>query len=246
MTLQGKLPTIFHITHWKAGSQWIHKILLAIAADRIVRPVLDEKQFLEVPLLDGAVYPTAYVTREQFFSVSLPGNYRKFIIIRDLRDTLVSGYFSIRFSHPAIDDRLTRWRTYLESNTTEAGLMMLMHEWLPSSARIQKSWLDAGERLFRYEELLGRDFEILDDILNGECELNVPSERLRDVIENNRFENLTGGRKPGQEEVTAHERKGVVGDWQNHFTPMVEETFNEQFGQLLVSAGYQLKSGDVR
>lgn len=24
-------PTVFHITHWKAGSQWIHKILREVA-----------------------------------------------------------------------------------------------------------------------------------------------------------------------------------------------------------------------
>ncbi len=58
--------TIFQVIHWKAGSQWIHRILKEIAQERIVDPKIDAKQFLETPLVCGAVYPTVYVTSNQF------------------------------------------------------------------------------------------------------------------------------------------------------------------------------------
>src|SRR5438132_1635162 len=93
-------PTIFHITHWKAGSQWVHKILNSCALSRIVRPQVNELQFLNEPLQAGKIYPTVYVTKQQFDSVKLPADWRRFVIIRDLRDTLISGYFSIKVSHP--------------------------------------------------------------------------------------------------------------------------------------------------
>lgn len=237
-TTQNQQPTIFHITHWKAGSQWLYKILREIALERIVAPQLDEKQFLDAPLVCGAVYPTVYVTKEQFHSVALPENYRKFIIIRDLRDTLVSGCFSIRYSHAVIDERLARWRKRLDAITIEEGLLMLMNEWLPMSAKIQESWIEAGEKFIRYEDLLDKDAEILEELLIGHCEIPVTPERLREVVVANRFENLTGGRKPGEENLMAHERKGISGDWKNYFTPMVTYKFNERYGNLLVRAGY--------
>ena len=233
-------PTVFHITHWKAGSQWLYKILLDLVPERIVPPQLDEKQFLELPLVRGAVYPTVYVTKEEFGSVALPRNYRKFIIIRDLRDTLISGYFSIRYSHAVIDQRLARWREYLDSTSIEGGLLMLIDEWLPMSAQIQESWIDSDERIIRYEELLDNDINILEDVLIGECQLDVSRERLRGVVVKNRFESLTGGRKSGVEDISAHERKGVAGDWRNHFTPVVANRFDERYGALLTRAGYAL------
>ena len=231
-------PTIFHITHWKAGSQWLYKILREIAPERIVAPQIYEKQFLDSPLVKEAIYPTVYVTKEQFHSVVLPDNYRKFIIIRDLRDTLVSGYFSIRYSHAIIDEQLGRWRERLEAMTIEDGLLMLMNEWLPASSRIQQSWVEAGETFIRYEDLLEKDSEILEELLIGTCEIKVTRERLHEIIVENRFENLTGGRKRGEENLIAHERKGISGDWKNYFTPQVTEKFIEQYGKMHLDAGY--------
>ena len=37
-----------------------------------------------------------------------------------------------------------------------------------------------------------------------------------------RFENLSEGRKRGEENIAAHTRKGIAGDWQNYFTPKIK------------------------
>jgi hypothetical protein len=84
------LPAIFHVTHWKAGSQWRNKILNRCVGDRVVFAEDDTAQFLHRPLLAGHVYTTCYVTRHEFYSVRLPEPWRRFVVIRDLRDTLVS------------------------------------------------------------------------------------------------------------------------------------------------------------
>src|SRR6476620_11750349 len=112
-------PSIFHVTHWKAGSQWLYRILKELAPERTVTPLLGRKHFLEEPLRAGFVYPTVYVTREQFHSVRLPDDHRRFLVIRDLRDTLVSGYYSIRYSHPMQDARMVKWRAHLEAASVE-------------------------------------------------------------------------------------------------------------------------------
>lgn len=238
---QAGVPTVFHVTHWKAGSQWIYRILQEIAQDRIIPPQIEEKQFLNNPLVCGAIYPTVYVTKEQFQSVAVPENYRSFVIIRDLRDTLVSGYFSIRYSHAVIDERLARWRERLEKSSVEEGLLILLDEWLPMSARIQQSWLQAGEQCIRYEDLLVEDYEILEKLLIDQCEIAVSRERLHEVVIANRFENLTGGRQPGEENLLAHERKGIAGDWRNYMTSLLTEEFNKRYGGLLNAGGYGLE-----
>jgi sulfotransferase family protein len=238
--MEASTPTIFHITHWKAGSQWIHRILLnCIPESKIVRPEVDEVQFLQRSLEDGKVYPTVYVTQEQFYSVRLPTVWKRFVVIRDLRDTLVSGYFSIRYSHKTIIPRLTEWREALHEMDEAEGLIFLMDEWLPASAKIQKSWQRSNEPIYRYEDLLGNDLDILETILLKKCQLPLEPTRFRQIVLDCRFEQMSGGRKRGEENVMAHERKGVAGDWRNHFDQQVTQAFKERFAALLIETGYE-------
>ncbi len=233
-------PTIFHITHWKAGSQWVYKILRECVPDLIVAPQVYETQFLCEKLQSGKVYPTVYITKEQFDNVELPVDWRRFIVFRDLRDTLISGYFSMKVSHPVVDQRIMYRRQKLLDLSLEDGLIFLIDEWLINSAMIQQSWLDAGEPFLRYEDLIANDLEILPPVLLNDCQLPVSSEKLEEVIVANRFDKLSGGRAPGQEDITSHARKGIAGDWKNYFTPRVERIFNAKFGDLLDRAGYKV------
>lgn len=230
--------TIFHITHWKAGSQWIHRILTDCAPDRIILPVNPVKHFLEAPIIEGAIYPTVYVTKDQFYSVSLPPEYCKFIVIRDLRDTLISGYFSVLYSHQVLDDDMEQCRKYLVSASIQSGLLHMIEIWLPTVAAIQQSWLKSGDEIIRYEDLLVNDFSILEDTLITRGRLRIARQDFQGVIEKYRFENFSG-RKRGQEDIASHERKGLPGDWKNHFTRAVAKSFNDKFGKLLVEAGYE-------
>jgi hypothetical protein len=233
-------PTVFHITHYKAGSRWIHRILRNCVKDRIVVVHDELREFLEDPIKPGGVYSAVYVTREQFESVSVPPDSRRFVIIRDLRDTLVSGYFSLKLSHAKFEvDDVTSFRGRLQTMGFEDGLMQTLEEWLPVNAEIQRSWVEAGEPVIRYEDLLERDYEILEPTLLERCELGVPRGRLRRAIENQSFEQLSGGRSRGEEALDSHYRKGIAGDWQNYFTEPVKDAFKERWGQLLIATGYE-------
>jgi lipopolysaccharide transport system ATP-binding protein len=204
-----------------------------------VAPKVDAGQFLIDPVRPGRVYPTLYVTREQFERVELPPRARAFVVIRDLRDTLVSAYFSILFSHPTLHESIPRVRGRLSECSKEDGLLFLLDEWLDACAQIQSSWLEASEPIIRYEDLLERDYELLWWVLLRRCELPVEAPRLRTVVESNRFEVLTGGRCRGDEDPNSHERKGVSGDWRNHFSPRVTDEFKARYGALLIAAGYE-------
>jgi lipopolysaccharide transport system ATP-binding protein len=236
-----KPPTtsVFHVTHYKAGSQWVHRILHALAYDRLVSPVPDRSQFFRQPILPGKVYPTVYATKQEFDTVALPRRWRRFVVIRDIRDTLVSAYFSFKNSHERVQRSIDVRRAALNSLNTEDGLLYLIDTWLPTIAQMQWSWLAAGEELIRYEDLLERDEEILERVLLGHCRLEVTPEKLREVVRANRFEARTGGRKPGEEDVNCHERKGIAGDWKNHFTARIFEAIVPRYSSLLVATGYE-------
>ena len=232
------LPALIHVTHQKAGSQWVYAILKAAFPERIVPPAMCNKHFLETPVKQGKVYPTVYATKEEFDLGRLPEKWHRFVVVRDLRDTMISAYFSIRYSHPPIG-AIPRWRALLNQMDQEEGLIWVLREWLPWAAKIQLSWWMAGERLIRYEDLLRDDVRIFRQLIVEEARWPIAPERLEEIVVAHRFENLTGGRRRGEENVKEHVRKGVAGDWRNYFTPRIKELFKAHYGGVLVALGYE-------
>jgi lipopolysaccharide transport system ATP-binding protein len=232
-------PTVFHITHWKAGSQWIYKILSRCLPELIVQPQIEEAQVRCYPIRKGHVYPTVYLTRPEMNRIEVPPDSRRFVVIRDLRDTLVSAYFSFKVSHPILKRGLRSTRNALLGLGEEDGMLYLMETFLPLCADVQISWLNSGELLLKYEDLLRDDYRLLEHALIEHCGLAIDRQTLKSAVAANRFETLTGGRPPGVEDVSAHERKGVAGDWRNYFSPRLKAVFNLRFGGVLVAAGYE-------
>jgi lipopolysaccharide transport system ATP-binding protein len=233
---------VFHLTHHKAGSQWVNRILHALVPGRVVEPEVFNGHFLRRPVEPGKVYPTLYLTREQFQSVKLPADHRRFVVVRDLRDTLVSLYFSRRNSHRIMHAGMKAQRGVLSELSPEEGLLYLMQEELGRVAQVQWSWLAAGEELIRYEDMLERDEEILARVLLHKCRLGVDPGTFHETILAHRFE-AWSGRRPGEEDENAHERKGVAGDWRNHFTGRVVDDFKKRYGSLLIATRYEKDFG---
>lgn len=67
----------------------------------------------------------------------------------------------------------------------------------------------------------------------------ITPERLQQIVDANQFTKLAGGREPGQEDVKSHYRKGVAGDWRNHFNEEHIALFKENFNDLLIRLGYE-------
>lgn len=229
---------LLHITHWKAGSQWIRQVLEQLFAPRIVAPEPQEAQFLDRPLNTAAVYPTVYVSKWQFDSVPQADAMRRFVVIRDLRDTLVSMYFSFRGVHAVHTHRQATVRAALLSLPPESGLVYLTETVLEYCALIQRSWLDSGERLYRYEDLIQADVDTFRSMIVESGGQPVPDDKIHAVVESRRFERVTG-RARGVEDVGSHDRKGVAGDWKNHFSRRVRESFGRRYGDLVVQTGYE-------
>ena len=66
----------------------------------------------------------------------------------------------------------------------------------------------------------------------------VSKEKLSEIIQLTRFEAITG-RKPGEEDVSHHFRKGISGDWKKYFTSTIKKRFKSQYGDLLIRTKYE-------
>jgi hypothetical protein len=65
------------------------------------------------------------------------------------------------------------------------------------------------------------------------------TEDAQRIAEANSFSKLTG-RKPGEENVLSHLRKGRPGDWRNHFTRKQAELFEQTWPKFLSRLGYEV------
>ena len=71
---------------------------------------------------------------------------------------------------------------------------------------------------------------------------SIPLQNLLFHVYNNRFSVKSGGREPGQEDTHNHYRKGVSGDWKNHFNNMHKQAFKEKYNNLLIKLKYETAS----
>lgn len=70
-------------------------------------------------------------------------------------------------------------------------------------------------------------------------EILVTGELLLGTVYARRFEAQTRGRPRGTENVASHYRKGVPGDWINHFSVEHAEAFDQKYGELLIKLGLE-------
>jgi Sulfotransferase domain len=94
----------------------------------------------------------------------------------------------------------------------------------------------------KYENLLQDTAKELKRLL-GFLGANYDEGTVWRCVERCSFENLSGGRKQGQEDVNSFFRKGVAGDWQNVFTERDRHIYAEEAGAVLVRLGYERENG---
>ena len=249
---------IYHCCAHKTASQWVRKMLQDRATYKYSglkvynyeeklptktdpRP-LNERTFEEPFPIDRIISPI-YIDQPGLKEIPKPENYRAFFVMRDPRDVVVSLYFSLKVSHPEVG-AVSERREKLNRLDEEAGLCAL----IDGVARrgelgALRSWAklapeDKELATFRYEDLTDSNQFATWQRLFAHCDIRIPDAVLRDLLERNSFAVLTRGRERGVEDVQAHLRKGVAGDWKNHFTPAVEKKFRDVTGTLVEELGY--------
>lgn len=253
---------VYHCCVQKTASRWVRRIL----TDRRVfrysglrtfdyhrgpRGTADHRGPTEIritePLPRRRIATPLYVDYTCFRELPKPRSYRAFFVSRDPRDIVVSWYFSMKNSHPTMGGALSPLRAELRSQSREDGLRTAIDR-LEGKAGLfdaLRSWSEAFQGdtdllHVRYRDLTGaRSRETWRELLDH-CDVPVPDETLAELLSEHSFRKLSGRRK-GNEDVQAHLRKGVAGDWRNHFTEKVLDHFEAVAGDVVVRLGYDVQ-----
>ena len=92
--------------------------------------------------------------------------------------------------------------------------------------------------IVRYEDLKLKPQSTLSLVLKF-LGLKHTKKAVDKCLKDNSFEKLTGGRKPGELDPKSFFRKGIIGDWRNHFSEENIKVFKKMAGSSLVDAGYE-------
>jgi len=240
----GAAIRLFHLTFYKCGSQWVRDIL----ADGRIRAYSGHELAVGGVDLQGEKWPQ--LQRGQLASplysagagdwarIAAPDD-RALVVLRDPRDIVVSLVYSMSFSHtPNPVSNLLRKPMSEASPANRIRLgMFLLAQW----SEYLRTWKDAHQfpnvYCTRYEWLLSdlagemrRMFAFLD--------WEIPDAVIQQVADDNAFA-ARSGRPSGVENEFSHRRKGIAGDWRNHFDRILGELFEATFPDLLTSLEYE-------
>jgi hypothetical protein len=243
---------LYHCTVQKSASQWIRRLF----SDPRVYPYcgLDSFQYQhQLPgrfdprkltdrrftsaFPEGTIATPLYVDYAGYASIPKPARYKAFFLMRDPRDVVVSWYFSSKLSHQPQGD-IKRIRQELSQLSQSDGLRYSI-DYLADFGLFaaQRSWvnatsLDANILLMRYEDLIGAEQLEHVERLMQHCDIRIPRGDLVKLLAEHSFQELSG-RERGVEDTRAHYRKGVAGDWRNHFDDSVSRHFDQVVGDLI-------------
>lgn len=156
-------------------------------------------------------------------------------VYRDLRDVVVSDYHHRAFLNPNRAPAI-----FAEKSKEELLMADALVQWCGSVKRYPDvgNWIEqSGIPTVRYEDLKSDGPGTFHRALE-EMGLVIERALVEQIVADNAF-STRSGREPGEEVATSPLRKGIVGDWRNHFTAKNIESFKEAFGQMLIDYGYE-------
>lgn len=158
------------------------------------------------------------------------------VLFRDLRDVAVSNYFYVRNTpwHPE--------HAHYAGRSVEEGLAVFAERTLRPYADWVRSWKANRDpersTILRYEEMLADTVGCLTRVART-FELPSDEKTMIELADRFSFRKMSGGRSTGQADPTRFVRKGVAGDWVNHFTPRLRDIYKSAIGDFLIEHGYE-------
>ncbi len=229
---------IVHCCHHRVGTVWFGRILRNLAKELGWKFQVCEQDDLEP---DTDIFMQS---RSKVDLRCLP-DYNGSHIIRDPRDIIVSAYFyhlwcdEIRYNvkRPDYGDR--SHQEVLNSLPRDKGIsieIMGCH----NAIAIMADWdyLNPNFIEIRFEDVIQDQQGVFREIF---LQYGLTERQIKlglSIVDRFTFEKITG-RNRGQENNKHHFRKGVPGDWKNHFTVEHRQLFKQQYPGLLQKLGYE-------
>lgn len=237
---------VVHCGTWKTASQWARNIF---SDPRVYRASGLKPYYYgeRSEILSGKTAPEtgiltpAYLSFDEAAGLFQRDTDRFVFVARDPRDLVVSHYYSLLSSHPERPS-VSRWRKELAQLDKKEGIKRIIDEF-DTFASILRSWSDKGGNyrvlITRYEDLTGTDTLAAWRRVFHHGDIALPDQTIQRLLNTYSFSRITGGRQRGAEDQGHKYRKGVSGDWQNHFDDDLLAYFFERYGDLLELYGYR-------
>lgn len=230
---------IIHCCYHKAGTHWFHNIFKGLST-------LFHCNYQHCPqkeLLDGTELFLDDHCRVDLSSLRPHvGSH----MIRDPRDIIVSGYFYHLWCDEAwcisplshLNDKT--YRQSLLELSEEDGIQFELENEGAATIRAMGGWRFGNPDFIevKYEELIAKEEEEFERIFNHYGFNRSVMKQALEVTKNCSFCSVAG-RALGEEDRKSFLRKGLPGDWKNHFTAMHKGRFKELFPNVLQQLGYE-------
>lgn len=175
------------------------------------------------------------------------------LLWRDGRDVLISQYYHWLFKNDRGNERLVHQcrkdLAFPDYDDISNNLPAFM-EYVYLNPRSPKfTWAEFVDNWFETDQIISVRYEdLLEDAaielqriyfhLFG-VQLDID---LAEEVKNKYSFKAQHGRSPGNERVGSFARKGVSGDWENHFSRQAKHQFNQLAGNALIKLGYESDS----
>ena len=242
--------SVLVVEYPKSGGTWLAQLLSGCLELPFPRN--------QYPIVKKAVYHSHYQPK-----YLIDNNKHIIWLLRDGRDIMVSSYFHHliwndknkkdpklvnyyrdRLKFEDYSDIRKNLPQYIDFLFTDKPAKLIFFNHPGGWKSYNEKWLKASESnsniySIRYEDMLTNTYDEMIKLLDQQfSDLDVPETTIKRVVDNYSFENQTM-RKPGDENINSFLRKGVSGDWKNHFNSQAKEVFKYHAGDLLIKLGYE-------
>ena len=173
--------------------------------------------------------------------------HRTVVLFRDGRDVMTSYYFHLVYpkaiTSAKYSDRVREKTGVIDPTKVEANLERFI-EWAFTEGFPGWTWADFVDRWWDDRSVVATSYERLTSdpraelcrILDG-IQVDVTPSAIDRAVDRFSF-SAQSGRERGDSDDRSFVRKGIVGDWENHFSISARKLFDELAGDQLVLAGY--------
>lgn len=250
LTRQSPYENIYHCCSQKTASQWFKAVFYDLTFYKYTRlNVLPFSQLgnpneftFNEPFAKNAIVTHLFIGYSSYLSIPKPEKYKTFFVLRDPRDIVVSWYFSTKNSHAPIG-KLSERRKELQNLSLSEGLKYTIDILEKGTFESQRAWMQASKeqqdiKIFRYEDLAHSHQSFLIQLFDY-LDIVIPNKEFTALCERHKYESYSKGRNQGSENINAHYRKGIAGDWENYFDHSTTVYFKEVAKDLLEVLEYQ-------
>lgn len=169
-------------------------------------------------------------------------------VVRDGRDVMVSAYYHFLFENeyniPEFVRSNRKKLNFGDFDNIEKNLpRFIEYMYFTHGKEIGHTtwsnyineWTNTDALQIKYEDLLSKPLEKMAESVEY-LDKTVSLDKIKSVVENNTFSVI---QKENNDKQMSFARKGIAGDWKNHFSEEAKEVLKELGGKELILLGYE-------